>query len=175
LSGGGGGAVMRADWGLRGAVPSRGAARTMTRFRLKTDYLTFARDQVRRRARVRELPHRAVEAAVPARACAQIRGGLWYKPAWWDAVQKAPPTFQPRVKKRDIPHIAFVEDRLLRCGRCRRARAAPPRRKIALALPRPPTAASLRRATRRSNASMIAPSRRTGRAPPLAPNSWSGS
>jgi hypothetical protein len=105
------------------------------RFRLKTEFLTFARDQ--------------------------IRGGLWYKvrrsagggllasamrchpatfadnyhcprpnppprsllqPTWWDAVTKVPPSgFVPRVKKADIPHVRFVEDRLIRCVRGRAA------------------------------------------------------
>jgi hypothetical protein len=64
------------------------------RFRPRTDFLTFARDQ--------------------------IRGGIWYKPAWWEAVTKVPPAaFVPRVKKRDIPRITFVEDRLIRCVRRR--------------------------------------------------------
>ena len=35
------------------------------RFRLKTDFVSFAREQ--------------------------IRGGLWFKPAWWEAVARAPP------------------------------------------------------------------------------------
>lgn len=59
------------------------------RFRLRTDFLTFARDQ--------------------------IRGGLWYKPGWWEAVQRVPPTgFVPRIKKAEIPRIRFIEDRLIR-------------------------------------------------------------
>lgn len=59
------------------------------RFRLKTDFLSFAREQ--------------------------IRGGLWYRPAWYDAVTRAPPVhFQPRIKRRDLQNITFVEDRLLR-------------------------------------------------------------
>lgn len=59
------------------------------RFRLKTDFLTYARDQ--------------------------IRGGLWYKPAWWDAVHRVPPTaFVPRVKKASIPRVRFTEDKLMR-------------------------------------------------------------
>ena len=64
------------------------------RFRLRTDFLTFARDQ--------------------------IRGGIWYKPGWWDAVRKVPPTaWVPRVKKAEIPRITFLEDRLVRCVRAR--------------------------------------------------------
>lgn len=59
------------------------------RFRLRTDFLTYARDQ--------------------------IRGGLWYKPSWWEAVQRVPPTgFVPRIKKRDVPTVRFLEDRLIR-------------------------------------------------------------
>lgn len=59
------------------------------RFRLKTEFLTYAHDQ--------------------------IRGGLWYKPTWWEAVQKVPPTaVMPRIKKKDIPRIRFVEDKLMR-------------------------------------------------------------
>jgi hypothetical protein len=59
------------------------------RFRLKTEFITFAHDQ--------------------------IRGGLWYKPTWWEAVQKVPPTaVMPRLKKKYIPRIRFVEDRLMR-------------------------------------------------------------
>lgn len=58
------------------------------RFRLKTDFLTYARDQV--------------------------RGGLWYKPSWWEAVQKVPPPTAPgRLRKADIPRIRFAEDRLV--------------------------------------------------------------
>lgn len=58
------------------------------RFRLKTEFLTYAHDQ--------------------------IRGGLWYKPTWWEAVQKVPPTaVMPRIKKKDIPRIRFVEDKLM--------------------------------------------------------------
>jgi hypothetical protein len=58
------------------------------RFRPKTDFLTFARDQ--------------------------IRGGIWYKPAWWEAVRKVPPAaFVPQTKKADIPQLRFIEDRLI--------------------------------------------------------------
>ena len=59
------------------------------RFRLKSDFLTFARDQ--------------------------IRGGIWYKPAWWEAVRKVPPTaFFPRTKKNEIPTLRFLEDKLVK-------------------------------------------------------------
>lgn len=59
------------------------------RFKLKTEFLSFARDQ--------------------------IRGGIWYKPAWWEAVTKVPPPSTPgRVRKDEIPRIRFVEDRLVR-------------------------------------------------------------
>ena len=47
----------------------------------------------------------------------QIRGGLWYKPAWWDAVRQVPPLPMPaNAKKSDIPTIKFVEERLIRCA-----------------------------------------------------------
>ncbi|CAE7659615.1 unnamed protein product, partial [Symbiodinium sp. KB8] len=46
----------------------------------------------------------------------QIRGGLWYKPAWWDAVRNVPPLPAPaRVKKSDVPTIRFVEEQLIKC------------------------------------------------------------
>lgn len=46
----------------------------------------------------------------------QIRGGIWYKPSWWDAVSRVPPVhFQPRINKQEVPRIHFLEDRLMRC------------------------------------------------------------
>lgn len=61
----------------------------MVRFRLKTEFLTYAHNQ--------------------------IRGGLWYRPTWWTAVSAVPPAaVVPRVKKRDVPRIRFLEDRLMR-------------------------------------------------------------
>ena len=49
----------------------------------------------------------------------QIRGGLWYKPAWWDSVRNVPPLPAPaRVKKSDVPTIRFVEEKLIQCVPC---------------------------------------------------------
>ena len=60
------------------------------RFKLKTPFFDYARDQV--------------------------KGGIWYRPTWWDAVSNVPPAhFQPRIKKREVPSISFLEDRLVRC------------------------------------------------------------
>ena len=80
------------------------------RFRLRTPFLAFARDQ--------------------------IRGGLWFQPSWWGAISKVPPThFQARIKMREVPTIRFFEDRLMRCvaqilialvDRQRRTSACPP-------------------------------------------------
>ena len=57
------------------------------RFKLKTPFMEYARDQV--------------------------KGGLWYRPTWWDAVGNVPPIhFQPRIKKRDVQNISFLEDKL---------------------------------------------------------------
>jgi len=57
------------------------------RFKLKSPFLEYARDQ--------------------------IKGGLWYRPSWYDAISNVPPLhFQPRIKKRDVPTITFLEDRL---------------------------------------------------------------
>lgn len=59
------------------------------RFRLKTHFMDYAREQ--------------------------IRGGVWYKPAWWDAVSRVPPVhFQPRIPKASVPKLTFMEDGLLR-------------------------------------------------------------
>ena len=59
------------------------------RFRLKTEFLTYAHGQ--------------------------IRGGLWYKPTWWEAVQRVPPcAVLPRPRKASIPRLRFVEDALMR-------------------------------------------------------------
>lgn len=59
------------------------------RFKLKTPFLTQARDA--------------------------IKGGIWYKPSWWDAVRRVPPLgLLPRRKKKEIPVLRFVEDRLIR-------------------------------------------------------------
>jgi len=67
----------------------RPARSSRMRFRLKTSFLTYAHDQ--------------------------IRGGLWYKPTWWEAVQKVPPTaVLPRLKKKFIPRLRFIEDKLMR-------------------------------------------------------------
>jgi len=45
----------------------------------------------------------------------QVRGGVWYKPPWWDAVSRVPPShFQPRVIKASVPNIHYMEDSLLR-------------------------------------------------------------
>ena len=86
------------------------------RFRLRTPFLTFARDQV--------------------------RGGLWFRPAWLDAVAKVPPAhFQPRLKMRNVPKITFLEDKLLRCVRTPPAAPRAPRGALALSHPlhpRPP-------------------------------------
>ncbi len=64
--------------------------RTATmRFKLKTPFFDYARDQ--------------------------IKGGVWYRPTWWDAVANVPPVhFQPRIKKKEVPSITFLEDRLVR-------------------------------------------------------------
>ena len=68
------------------------------RFKLKTPFFDFARDQV--------------------------KGGVWYRPTWWDAVSNVPPVhFQPRIKKREVPAITFLEDRLVRCVLGTRGRA----------------------------------------------------
>jgi hypothetical protein len=38
------------------------------------------------------------------------------QPSWWEAVRKVPPTaFVPRIKKKTIPRITFLEDKLIRC------------------------------------------------------------
>ncbi len=68
----------------------RSPARRAMRFRLKTEFLTYAHSQ--------------------------IRGGLWYKPTWWEAVQRVPPcAVLPRPRKSTIPRLRFVEDALMRC------------------------------------------------------------
>ena len=60
------------------------------RFKLRTPFFDYARDQV--------------------------KGGIWYRPTWWDAVSNVPPVhFQPRIKKREVPAITFLEDSLVRC------------------------------------------------------------
>ncbi len=59
------------------------------RFRLRTDSLSFINNQV--------------------------KGGIWYKPPWWDAVSRVPPVhFQPRVRKAVVPNITYMEDSLLK-------------------------------------------------------------
>lgn len=51
----------------------------------------------------------------PAFAVRARRFAPRLQPTWWDAVTKVPPTgFTPRIKKRDIPHVRFIEDRLIR-------------------------------------------------------------
>lgn len=78
------------------------------RFKLKTPFFEYARDQV--------------------------KGGIWYRPTWWDAVSSVPPAhFQPRIRKRDVPAITFLEDRLVRC--VGGVRTAAPRAGCAPALP----------------------------------------
>eukprot|EP01138_Halocafeteria_seosinensis_P004074 gb/GECG01004166.1/.p1 GENE.gb/GECG01004166.1/~~gb/GECG01004166.1/.p1 ORF type:complete len:206 (+),score=23.69 gb/GECG01004166.1/:1-618(+) len=50
-----------------------------------------------------------------AEAKEQVRGGLWYKPSWYDAMRKVPPLpVEPAIKKREVPRMVFVEDRLIR-------------------------------------------------------------
>ena len=89
------------------------------RFRLKTDFLTYARDQIRggiwyKVRRVRATARHEVRRGTPALLSPAISRPQ-PQPAWWDAVRKVPPTaFVPRVKKADIPRITFVEDRLIR-------------------------------------------------------------
>lgn len=42
------------------------------------------------------------------RVCAQ--------PAWWDAMCKVPPMgLLPRIKKKEVVKLRFLEDRLVRC------------------------------------------------------------
>ena len=71
----------------------------MVRFRPKTDFVSFAREQ--------------------------IRGGLWYRPGWWEAVSRVPPAhFTPRIPKKEIPIISLAEDSLLKKFNARNASIA---------------------------------------------------
>ena len=71
----------------------------MVRFRPKTDFVSFAREQ--------------------------IRGGLWYRPGWWEAISKVPPAhFTPRIPKKEIPIISLEEDKLLKKFNARNASIA---------------------------------------------------
>ena len=117
----------------RRALARSRAARAGMRFRLKTEFLTYAHSQ--------------------------IRGGLWYKPTWWEAVQRVPPcAVLPRPRKSTIPRLRFVEDALMRCvaagassggGGARAAHPASPRTHRAAPRAPPHVAASSPRATPR--------------------------
>jgi hypothetical protein len=51
-------------------------------------------------------------AVVESHVCVRV---CMFQPAWWDAVCKVPPLGTlPRIKKKSIRRITFIEDRLIR-------------------------------------------------------------
>ncbi len=88
------------------------------RFRLKTDFLTYARDQIRGGLWYKVRAPRRPLACIVQKFNASTSYFFVLQPAWWDAVSKVPPVhFQPRIQKREVPTIRFVEDSLMRCVR----------------------------------------------------------
>ncbi len=90
----------------------------MGRFNLRTPFLTMAREQIRAGVwyKVRAIIFASFSLAVQRSAVDEVPVVCWpSQPSWWDAIRYVPPLGTlPRIKKKEVPKLHFLEDRLIR-------------------------------------------------------------